>query len=441
MRLLLVSDMAHTGFGRVGRELGQGLLDKGHDLRIIAINWRGIDGELGAILNRNMLAGVTEAVRQRFDELVADPLTSRMLPASITINGGSDGMGHRLTGAAMHGQAWPGWHAEAVLLVADPFAVLDRLLNGGGPTRCPSCAASGVPMWNYTPIEGADLTPAWRIIWGDIRPVAMSAFGQRELEKLLGRPVPMIAHGASAAFYPVSPATPGHWRGEAVSSKVAAKEAIGLPGQTIVLRVDRHIPRKNYAAFFRVMRPVLAAHPEVVCVIHAAPRDEQGNLFDLIAREPGAINHMPGDILGWSHPQYRLTGETDTYRGLTDAELNVLYNAADVLVSTTMAEGFGLTQVEALAAGVPVVTTDYSAISEVVGPGGVLIAPAAYITNQYAHEWALVDEAAMSVAVERLITKPKLRRELGEAGRRHVARYTWTAAVDAFDRLISDVVA
>ena len=158
-------------------------------------------------------------------------------------------------------------------------------------------------------------------------------------------------------------------------------------------------------------------------------------------RSPSGRVGVPHSITEWSHPQYRLTGATDTWVGLSDAELNVLYNAADVLVSPTMAEGFGLTQAEALACGVPCVVTDYAASPEVVGPGGILVPPAAYLTNIYAHDWALVDEPRMTEAVRSLIDKPSLRRELGRAGRKHVAQFTWAQTVEQFDRLISEPAA
>lgn len=440
MKVLITSDVAVTGFGRVGRELANGLIGKGHDVRVIGINYRGFEGELGAVAAKHEgTEALRPAVAARFAELVADPLISRMIPAHTPVNGESHGMGHALMNAAIHGGAWRGWHADTAILVADPYAALMRLL-GNAPIRCPQCPAH-MPIYNYIPIEGTDLTPGWRMIWKHYHPVAMTAFGQRQLEILLGKPVPMIPHGASDRFHPVSFAEPGSYGGTAIQSKDAAKDAFGLRGKTVVLRVDRHIPRKNYAAFFRVMRPILAEHPEVVCVIHAAPRDEQGNLHDLIAREPGAVQTIPDSIIGWGHPQYLLTGATDTWTGLSDADLNVLYNAADLLFSPTMAEGFGLTQAEAMACGVPVVITDYSASPEVVGPGGILVPPAYFVTNIYAHEWALIDEDKATAAVRRLIEKPALRRELGKAGRKHVAQYTWSRTVELFDRLISEPAA
>jgi len=431
VNILLISDLAHTGFGRVGRELGTGLLGKGHDIRIIGINYRGIDGELAPVASENIVEpDLVDKVAERFEELRSDPLTRWTIPATTMVNGQSHGMGHGLTIPAIHGQVWKGWHADAVILVGDPEAVRLRLLDTGS-------ALGAKPVYNYVPIEGTGIPQSWELIWRFTKPVAMSRFGQGEIERILGREVPMIPHGASGAFHPVAPNDPGRYKGHTIQTKEAAKAAFGLSGKTVVLRIDRHIYRKNYGAFFRVMRPILQQRPDVVCVIHCRPVDEYGNLYDLISREPGAVNHDPNSIFGWSHPQYILTGAHDTFRGLSDDDLNVLYNAADLLVSPTMAEGFGLTLLEAMACGVPVVSTNYSAVPEVVGPGGVLIEPTAFVTNQYAHEWALVNEPLMTAAVARLIDKPTLRRELGKAGRKHALTYAWSAAVDAFDALLT----
>jgi glycosyltransferase involved in cell wall biosynthesis len=416
----MVSDVAFTGFGRVGREIGAGLIEKGWDIRVIGINYRGIAGEVGSAERRG-----PDEMRRVLEESIADPLTPLTMPA----NAMGDGMGINLTAPAIRGKVWPGWRPERVLLVADPRAALDRLANDEG-------ACASVPTFNYVPIEGSGLPPFWRAIWRSVEPVAMSEFGRAQLEALLDRPVSCIPHGVSGPFHVVSADAPGHWKGEVITSKAAAKAAVGYPDRTVLLRTDRFVPRKNFAALFRSMRPVFAAHPEVVLLLHCAPMDEGGILDELISREPGAVEASPGK---WSHPQIVLTRAHDTFRGLTDDELNTLYNAADVYVSPTMAEGFGLTLAESLAAGVPVVTTDYAAGAEVVGPGGILVPVTGYLTNVYAHEWGLIDEPAFTAAVERLITHPAERAELSAAGRRHVRRYTWARAVDAFDSLLRDI--
>ena len=431
MNLLVISDLAQTGFGRVGRELATRLLALGWDVKVIGINHRGVTGELNAAMGAGSMLEQADRAEKRLTELRADPLIDRIMPADM----GGDGMGHNLTAPALRGTLWNGWKPDAAIIVADPRAMWLRLISDNG-----AIGEAKIPILNYVPIEGGGLPRDWAVIWQHVTPVAMSAFGQQQIQTLLGRPVDLVYHGVSDAFRPLAPNDPGAWRGRAVTSKYGAREALGYTDRTVILRADRYIFRKNYPAWFRVLRPVLAAHPEAIAIAHTVPIDDtgQGNIWQLISREAGAV---PAGINGrgdavWEHPQYRVTGWHDSFRGLTDDELRVLYNAADLVVSPTMAEGFGLTLAEAAACGVPVVATDYSAVSEVVGPGGILIPPAMLLTNAYAHEWALVDEPAMSAAVERLISKPARRASLGADGRRHVARFSWATAATDFDRLL-----
>ena len=422
MRLLIVSDVADTGFGRVGKELGRRLLAMGWDVRILGLNYRGIDGEIAAVAARG---GGAEALRARLEELLTDPLTERMVPAGSDL--GTSLLPHAIRGTI---RVWNGWKPERVILIRDPRAVIDMLIRDTG-------ACKEVPTFNYVPIEGHNLPPLWRAVWEHVMPVAMSGFGQAELQALLGHEVPLVPHGVSEGFHPLTSTAPGVWHGETVTSRDGAKRALGWEGRTVLLRADRFTERKNYGVLFRALDPVLAAHPDALLAIHASPLDEGGDMNELLSRMTGAqaVGHA------WRHPQVQFLRLHDTFTGLSDVELNTLYNAADLYVSPTMAEGFGLTLAESLACGVPVVSTAYSAIPEVVGPGGILVPPAYHFTNVYAHEWALVDEAQFTAAVERLMSRPALRREMGEAGRRHVAQFTWAAAAAAFDTLMASPVA
>ena len=418
MNILLISDMAATGFGRVGRELATGLIAAGQDVRILAINWRGREGEMLALLEQK---ATTEAIKGRLDEIDADPLTPIMVAAGAQ----GDGLGLNLTAPCARGQVWPGWVAESMIVVADPRAFLHRIARDGGVVR-------DIPTFNYVPIEGASLPAFDGALWQQATPVAMSMFGKAELEKLLSFPVPYVPHGVSSGFYPVSEQTPGRYKGLRVTSKDEAKAAFGWEGRTILLRTDRLVIRKDYPGLFRSVGPILRDHPEALLVIHCSVMDEGGMLPEILSTVPGAF-HINGK---WQHPQIKLTQAHDTFRGLSDAELNVLYNAADIYVSPTMAEGFGLCLAEAAQCAVPIVTTDYAAGPEVVGPGALLAKVRGHWINTYGVEWALVDEDDFAAKVRSLVEDPYKRKVIGEMGARHVSRYTWDRTVSGFRELL-----
>ena len=422
MNIAGITDLADTGFGRVGRELAKRWLEAGHDMRLIGINFEGREGAVARALQRGADG---EGIREAFDSIALDPVLSRAIPAGTK----GDGMGHNLTAALVHGQLAPGWKPERVVLVADPVAALHRLASD-------EASLSSVPTYNYVPIEGSDLSVFWRTVWEKVMPVAMSRFGQREIAKCLGRDdVPYIPHGISDTFYRITPERPA-WTsdGEMVSTKVAAKAAMGWQDRTVVLRTDRFVPRKGYPEYIEVIREIIADRPEVLFVIHCSPIDEGGMLAQLIADLPGAV-HGPK---GWGHSQVVLTRSHDTFRGLTDAQLNLLVNAADIVASTSYSEGFGLTLAEAAACGVPVVAQKFGAIPEAVGLGALLVEPAEVIPNNHGHHWAAVDIDEFTDALMTLVDDPSLRLDLGAKGEAHVARFDWDKAALEFLKLMEE---
>lgn len=89
-----------------------------------------------------------------------------------------------------------------------------------------------------------------------------------------------------------------------------------------------------------------------------------------------------------------------------DEQMLEYYSLADVYVSPSLLEGFGLPLAESLACETPVVTTAAGAAAEVVGPGGILVPPR--------------DPLALADAISDLLKDPTLRTELGKRGREHI---------------------
>lgn len=63
------------------------------------------------------------------------------------------------------------------------------------------------------------------------------------------------------------------------------------------------------------------------------------------------------------------------FKGLTNEEINELYNACDVFLFPTLDEGLGFPLIEAMSAEIPVVSSDIEAVREISGDAAILVEP------------------------------------------------------------------
>lgn len=102
---------------------------------------------------------------------------------------------------------------------------------------------------------------------------------------------------------------------------------------------------------------------------------------------------------------------------IADDDLPPLLAGAEVFLSPSSYEGFGLAVAEAMAAGAPVIGGSGSSLDEVVGEAGVLVPPR--------------DVDALAAALDALLSDDARRVRLGTAGRDRCARFTWDATARA----------
>lgn len=109
-------------------------------------------------------------------------------------------------------------------------------------------------------------------------------------------------------------------------------------------------------------------------------------------------------------------------------EIPRYYREADVLVQPSIIhEGFGLTLLEGMASGIPVIATNMGAMPEVVGDCGIIV-PAR-------------DAQTLAQAIERLILDPDLQRRLGQEGRKRVERlFTWEPKAAEYLEYLTNLV-
>ena len=96
---------------------------------------------------------------------------------------------------------------------------------------------------------------------------------------------------------------------------------------------------------------------------------------------------------------------------VSDAELAALYGAAAAFVFCSDYEGFGLTPLEALAAGIPIVVLDTEVTREIYGPA------ARYVPAP--------DPASMAAALEAVLFDAGERARILRAAASVLGRYSW----------------
>ena len=99
-----------------------------------------------------------------------------------------------------------------------------------------------------------------------------------------------------------------------------------------------------------------------------------------------------------------------------DADLAPLYTDARAFVYPSQYEGFGLPPLEAMACGLPVVTSNTSSLPEVVGDAGLMVAP--------------FDLDALAHAMRSLVHDGRLRDDLSARSRARAATFSWRRCVD-----------
>lgn len=156
------------------------------------------------------------------------------------------------------------------------------------------------------------------------------------------------------------------------------------------------------------------------------PRKNITALLEVFAK---LINNIPGQPIHLIKAGADFTGEQraiiqryDLEKHITQIEspdkatLVKLYNAADVLVAPSLYEGFGITILEAMACGTPVITSNVSSLPEISGDAAILVEPR--------------DVDAIATAILALKASPLLRQELIQRGLEHVKAFTWQKSAE-----------
>jgi glycosyltransferase involved in cell wall biosynthesis len=204
-------------------------------------------------------------------------------------------------------------------------------------------------------------------------------------------------------------------------------------GDGIVLCVSRHEwPKRTELVVAAAHHLAAGERPPPVALVGDGGRLEHVRSLDRRLRADGLVEDGDATWLsatvrtspeeGPGAPNLRVLGR------VSDAELDALYRDALCVVAPALLEDYGLTAIEAMGRGVPVIVcTDGGGLCDTVrdGENGLVVEPTG---------------AAIAAAVERIRSDPGLHGDLADGASASAAAYTWSRAFGQLDGAIEQVV-
>jgi glycosyltransferase involved in cell wall biosynthesis len=201
--------------------------------------------------------------------------------------------------------------------------------------------------------------------------------------------VTAVAHGVDPAFTP---------------------RATGdVPDGPYVLYAASLHPRKNLPVLRDAVAALAAEGLPQRLVVAGGPATDRTDSSELERAAVAELAGAPGRVIRVSRP--------------SDGQLAALMAGAAAFCLPSLYEGFGLTALEAMACGAPVVVSDRGALPEVVGDAGIVVAPAA---------------DAVRDGLRHVLTDPALAASLGRAGPARAQQFTWERTAAGWLAVLSE---
>jgi glycosyltransferase involved in cell wall biosynthesis len=291
-------------------------------------------------------------------------------------------------------KAWVRGRGPALLVLSGPKS----LIVGGLVARSLGLPTS--PFFNHMMADSKLMTAAQR------RLASMTAIGvasSRAVRDWACRRYRLPGERVQVVY-------PGHDRGRFAAPPAAALHALGLPpGARVVAMVGRLVSvQKGQDLLLHAMPEIRLHCPPAVLLIVGDGRDRAA--LEALARDLDLATAV------------RFLGHRD--------DIPAILAASEVVaVPSVVEEAFGLTALEGMAAGRPVVAFASGGLPELVRDGetGILVRKG--------------DVAGLASAIRRLLTDPALCQRLGAAGQRVAATFTTEARLEALSGIYERIAA
>jgi D-inositol-3-phosphate glycosyltransferase len=289
----------------------------------------------------------------------------------------------------------------------------------------------------YSPVESGPIAPEIMQRLGAIsRYVVFTEYGRGEIENALATvrktdpafqfpELDVIPHGvATDKFFPLP-------------DKAEARRRMRLDDAEhrdafIVLNANRNMPRKRIDltihgfALFATDKPA-----NVKLYLHMATEDTGWNVL-ILAKRYGIFHRLI------------MTQADNTRPTFSDEQLNFLYNACDVGITTTTGEGWGMPSFEHAATRAAQIVPRHTSLADLWNDAAEFIDPVMTLTypGNLTHAHILAPEG-IATALQRLYEDRPRREALAEAAYRNAIRpeFNWASIATRWRQLFDDVLA
>jgi hypothetical protein len=211
---------------------------------------------------------------------------------------------------------------------------------------------------SWVPIDHAPC-PADVVDWckkPNVKPIAMSRFGEQMLNDA-GVECFYAPHGIEDVFNPDSKMVNG-------GRTFTGRELMGIPDDKFVVMMNAankgaSPSRKSFAENLLAFGIFAQDKPDAILYLHTEKDGAMGGVN---------LEHLL-HACGIREDQYKIVDQYAYRTGFPQQALASMYADADVLLSASMGEGFGLAVIEAQACGTRVIVSDFTAQPELVGSG------------------------------------------------------------------------
>lgn len=295
----------------------------------------------------------------------------------------------------------------------------------------------------YSPVESGPIAPEiLQRLQGVARYVLYTQYGRSEIAKSLEwiraqdphfqfPALDVIPHGVDThRFYPLSDD-----REEIPTRRLEARRAMKLDDQEhleafIVLNANRNMPRKRIDITMQGFAQFAQDKPaNVKLYLHMAVEDSGWNVL-ILAKRYGIYDRLIMTQADNARPQF------------SDEQLNLLYNACDVGITTTTGEGWGMISFEHAATRAAQIIPRHTSLAQLWAESAEFIDPVMKLTYPgNLTEAHIVTPASVAAALQRLYTDRAYCAALAAAAYRNATRpeRNWSDIAAQWKRLFNEV--